>query len=81
MLERSQLFSTGVFVSCYYKDEGGIELLIGTGKVINIQDDGTIQALIYRPVSVYQDVLDKLANNNSQIISKVVIKPTIRSIA
>ena len=51
LLERSPLFSIGIFVSCYYKDEGGIELLIGTGKVINIQGEGKIQAFIDRPVS------------------------------
>ena len=77
----TQLFSVGIFVSCYYKSEGGIELLIGTGKVIHIQDNGTIQVLIYRFISVHQNILDLLANNNSQVISKLAIKPTIRSIS
>ncbi|MEM8719917.1 MAG: bZIP transcription factor [Cyanobacteria bacterium P01_G01_bin.39] len=80
LLERSELFSIGIFVSCYYKDEDGFELLIGTGTIINIQGDGKIQALIDRPTSGYQDILNKLANNDSQITSRVVIKPTIRGI-
>lgn len=77
LLERSQLFSTGIFVSCYYEDEGGIELLIGTGKVINIQGEGKIQAFIDRPIPAYEDILIKLANNDSQVILRTVIKPTI----
>ncbi len=80
LLERSQLFSIGIFVSCYYKDTDGFELLIGTGTIINIQGDGKIQALIDRSASSYQDILNKLANNDSQITSRVVIKPTIRGI-
>lgn len=79
LLERSQLFSIGIF-ACYYKDADGFELLIGTGTILNIQGDGKIQALIDRPASGYQDILDKLANNDYQITSRVVIKPTIRSI-
>ena len=79
LLARSELFSIGIFVSCYYKDADDFELLIGTGKVINIQGDGKIQALIDRPASGYQDILSKLANNDSQITSRVVIKPTIGS--
>lgn len=67
LLERSQLFSIGIFVSCYYKDADDFELLIGTGTILNIQGDGKIQALIDRPASGYQDILDKLANNDSQI--------------
>lgn len=81
LLERSQLFSIGIFVSCYYKNADGFELLIGTGTIINIQGDGKIQALIDRPTSGYQDILDKLANNDSKVSSKVVIKPTIRGIS
>lgn len=77
LLERSPLFSIGIFVSCYYKDEGGIELLIGTGKVINVQGEGKIQAFIDRPVLGHENILDKLANNDSQIIKGIVIKPTI----
>ena len=79
LLERSQLFSIGIFVSCYYKDNEGFELLIGTGKIINIQGDGKIQALIDAPASGHQDILEKLADNNYKISSRVVIKPTISS--
>ncbi|MGL6343523.1 MAG: bZIP transcription factor [Waterburya sp.] len=77
LLERSQLFSIGIFVSCYYEDEGGIELLIGTGKVINVQGDGKIQAFIDRPVMGYENILNELSNKDSPIIPRVIIKPTI----
>lgn len=81
LLEQSQLFSIGIFVSCYYKDADGFELLIGTGTILNIQEDGKLQAFIDRPVSSYQDILNKLASNDSRVTSKVVIKPTITSIS
>ena len=75
LLEQSQLFSTGIYVSCYYKDEGGIELLIATGKVITIQGEGKIQVFIDRPILGHEDILNKLANNDLQIVSRTVIKP------
>ncbi len=77
LLEKSELFSTDSCLSFYYTDESGFEVMIAVGHVINIQTDGKIQALIDQPVVAYQDILEKLANNDSQVLSKIVVKPTI----
>lgn len=66
LLERSQLFSIGILVSCYYKDEGGIELLIDTGKVIHVQEEGKIQAFIDRPIIGHENIWNELSKKNSQ---------------
>lgn len=80
LLNQSELFSIGILISCYYRDNEGFEFLIGTGQVINIQEDGKIQALVDLPVSAYQDILNKLANNDSQVINRILVKPTIRNV-
>lgn len=76
LLEKSELFSHNIFVSCYYTDNNEFEVMIGVGSVINIQTDGKIQVFINDFVNDYQDILRKLANNDNQIISRVLIKPT-----
>lgn len=77
LLEKSELFANGAYVSCYYKDEDGFEVTISTGFTTNIQADGKIQVFLNQPVTSYQDILDKLASNDAQIISKVFIKPIV----
>ena len=61
------------------EDVDGLEILVGTGIVINVQDNKTIQVFINQIILEHKDILEKLVNNNSQIISKILIKPTIRS--
>ena len=80
LLEKSELFSYNIVVSCYYTDDGGVDVIIGVGSVINIQENGKIQIFINDYNNDYRDVLDKLANNDRQILSKVLIKPTMKSL-
>jgi hypothetical protein len=77
LLEESILFSQNILVSCYYTDNDGFEIIIASGSVINIQEDRKIQVLIDEFVDDYQDILEKLANNDRQILPKVLIKPTV----
>ena len=79
LISKSELFSPRIYVSCYYEDVDGLEILVGTGIVINVQDNKTIQVFINQIILEHKDILEKLVNNNSQIISKILIKPTIRS--
>ncbi len=80
LLEKSELFSPRILVSCYYEDNDGLEILIGIGLILHIQDNKTIQAFINQPILEYEDILDKLANNDSRVIYRVAIKPSIRSL-
>ena len=43
LLEQSELFSHGMAASFYFKGAGGFEVLIGTGRVLNVQEDRRIQ--------------------------------------
>jgi hypothetical protein len=77
LLEKSEFFASDSCLSFYYTDEYSYEVMIAVGHVINIQTDGKIQALIDKPVDAYLDILEKLANNDSQVLSKIIVKPTI----
>lgn len=45
--------------------------------ILTVQDDNKIQALLDYPIDVYQEILDKLANNDASIRERVVVKPAI----
>ncbi len=77
LLENSKLFSNDIFISFYYTDEDEFELLIGTGVVLTVQENDKIYALMDKPVSAHQDILDKLAGNDAKILKKTVVKPVI----
>ena len=74
LLEHSDLFVTGITISFYYTDEDGYERFIGGGFVQNIQSDGKIQAIIDQPYEVYQEVLDKLANNDHNVLERTKVR-------
>ena len=77
LLENSALFSNDTCISFYYTDDEGFERLIGMGVVVTVQDDGKIQAVLDSPILGYQDILEKLGNNDFKIISRTVVKPNI----
>lgn len=77
LLENSKLFSNDIFISFYYTDEDEFEVLIGTGVVLTVQENDKIYALMDKPVSAHQDILDKLAGNDAKILKKTVVKPVI----
>ena len=79
LLEPSELFSYGASVSFYYIDEEGFELLIGIGKVVNIQEDGKIQVVMLKQIQGQEEIVDGLAQNNAQILKKTKVKPIIPS--
>jgi hypothetical protein len=77
LLENSELLSNNTFISFYYTGEDEFERLIGTGVVITVQANGKIQALMDKPVSAYQDILEQLARNDAKILDRTVVKPSI----
>ncbi|MEL6581313.1 MAG: hypothetical protein AAFQ14_16340 [Cyanobacteria bacterium J06621_12] len=80
LIDKSELFSPRIYVSRYYEDVDGLEILVGTGIVINVQDNKTIQVFINRTIPEHEDILKRLANNDSQTISRILIKPNIISL-
>lgn len=77
LLENSPLFSNDTLISFYYTDDDEFERLIGAGIVRNVQRDGKIYALLDIPIASYQDILNKLANNDANILGRTVVKPSI----
>ncbi len=77
LLEHSDLFATDLMISVFYTDEFGFEALVGVGYIINVQIDRKIQAVINQPISTYQDILDKLANNDNTVLNKISFRPSI----
>jgi hypothetical protein len=77
LLEASNLFAAQLMISFYYTDEDGFEVLIGEGFVKNVQSDQKIQTVLDQPEAGYQNVLDRLANNDLKIIQRIKVKPSI----
>ena len=77
LLEASNLFAAQLMISFYYTDEDGFEVLIGEGVVKNVQSDQKIQTVLDQPEAGYQNVLDRLANNEDKIIQRIKVKPSI----
>jgi len=76
VLEPSELFSNDTLISFYYKDDV-CEGFIGYGTVINIQEDKKIQVTLEQILSEDDEMIQKLANNDSSLLGKIIIKPYI----
>lgn len=77
LLEPSELFSHDTLVSFYYIGDENFEQLIGIGTVINIQEDGKIQAVMIYSINEYEEKIKKLAKNDASILRKIRVKPNI----
>ncbi|MCK9376481.1 MAG: hypothetical protein M0P73_10040 [Syntrophobacterales bacterium] len=75
VLEPSPLFSHDTLVSFYFNE--GFEQLIGFGRVINVQQDGKIQVILIKSFEEYVDIITKMSKNDSTILTKIIVKPTV----
>lgn len=80
LLEPSDLFSFDSVVSIY-KLDNDFEQLFGIGKVINIQENGMIQVGLIEVIGSGSETFKKLANNDKELLEKMIIKPTIPNFA
>ncbi|MEB3160299.1 MAG: hypothetical protein VKL20_02430 [Synechocystis sp.] len=76
-IEASELFAINSLVSFYYIDDNEFESLIAVGYVKNIQRNKQAQVEIDVPDGTYQDILERLKNNDNQVIKRIFIRPTI----
>lgn len=76
LLEPSEFFSEGILVSFYY-DKENFEQLIGFGEVVNVQDNKIIQAEMIYIFRRYEDIVEKIVNNNFKCLKQIRIKPSI----
>lgn len=77
LLEPSELFSHDTVVSFYYIGHEGFEQLIGIGAVVNIQEDGRILVELDYPSEGHEETVNKLAQNDSEVLNKTRVKPSV----
>lgn len=75
LFDNSDLFADQLMISVFYRDEYGFEASIGVGYIKSIQSNNKIQAVIDQPVSSYQDILDRLVNNDQLILEQTIVRP------
>ncbi len=75
LFDDSDLFADQLMISIFYMDEYGFEALIGVGYITTIQSNNKIQAVIDQPVSTYQDILDRLVNNDQIVLDQTIVRP------
>jgi hypothetical protein len=64
-------------ISLYYTDEDDFERLIGVGFVQSINNKKRIQVVIDEPKITYQNILDKLANNDLKVMQQTRVSPSV----
>lgn len=77
LLEYSELFANDLKISFLYCDEYGNEAIIGIGFIQKIQNNGLMKAVIDQPDSTFQDILEKLADENKTVLEKITVIPGI----
>lgn len=76
LLSPYKLFTFNSIVSVYLL-ENEIERLIGTGKILNIQQDGKTLVGV---TSHYNEIDESIKNNNADAINKLLIKSYVGDI-
>jgi hypothetical protein len=77
LLEPSPLFSHGSAVSFYCRNEDGFEILVGLGRVLNVQDDSKIQVEILKSLPGQEDVAKMIEQNEKNTLARLRVKPTV----
>jgi hypothetical protein len=76
-LESSDLFSHDIVVTFYMVNEQNLEEPIGVGVIINIQENGVIQAAMTRHLPGHADFLDRLKQNEGEAVRNTTVKPNM----
>jgi len=79
LLDESDLFSQGLQVTLYFRDDADFELLIGIGFVPVIQSNGYVQILLTRLVGPHEETVRKIVDNDKRILSRISVKPSVSS--
>jgi hypothetical protein len=77
LLDTSPMFAMGMAVSFFDTDQNGFEVQIGIGEVVSIQENGFIQVALVLPTSGYEDVVNKIANNEKGTLETIRVKPFV----
>ena len=77
LLEQSELFNHGVAVAFYFKGADEFEVLIGIGRVLNVQDDRRIQVGLNQAAKGQKAIVEKLRENNRETLRQLIVKPSV----
>jgi len=77
LLEPSEMFSHGVQVGFYFQNEDGFELLVGIGRVLNVQDDKRVQVGLTRALPGQEATVNQISQNARNVLEKVRVKPWV----
>ncbi len=77
LLAPSTLFSHGTAVSFYFRDEEEFEILVGLGRVLNVQDDGRIQVEVGTIIRGQEGIMVDLEKNKKDMMARLRVKPTV----
>lgn len=75
LLRPNRLFGQSMMVSIYFEDERGLELLVGSGSVSNIQMNGFIQIAVSEWQEPHGDIRQKLIEQNQGTFDRIMVKP------
>ncbi len=77
VLDPSELFYVGIWVSFFRVTSQGIELPIGIGSVANVQQDGKILVEMARVFEEHGDFVERAKNNDAGALAEMRIKPYV----
>src|SRR5690606_2644181 len=76
LIEPSDLFGAEVIVSLYVT-ENDYERLVGVGRVLSVQVNGSIQVGITAILDGHQDIVSQLNGNDAEFLKKLIVKPSV----
>jgi len=79
LLSPSPLYSYDAVVAVY-KEENGIEQLMGLGRVTNVQENGCIQVLVTHDLG-YESEWTQYRRNDATLLKQMIVKPTVPGFA
>lgn len=76
LVDASDLFSHDAMVSVFSR-MNDFEVLIGTGFVATVQENGRIQVCVQNSAESTGDIWERILQNNKEELSQLIVKPSI----
>jgi len=79
IIGESEQFGINTMITVYRtQGESGLEIQLGVGYVETINSKGNIQAIVYEePMVQGDDTWERLGNNDAEVLSQLIAKPTM----
>jgi len=77
LLEQSALFAHGVVVSFYLREPDGLERRVAIGRVLNVQQDGLIQAEVLKTAKGCDEVIKAVWKDHKTTVDRLLVRPTV----